>query len=644
MQPEYTEKFLLSSWFYSSPVKKMHKNGNGTYMPNNLHFASTKFLASNHPNIYIGSCSQVDEHGYVSLSMGNTYERRMIDAADIVILEMNPNFPRTFGDVELHHSLVDHFIKVDYDVPELPSPELDEKDFIIGKYIADLIEDGSTLQLGIGGIPNAVARQLYNKKDLGVHTEMLTSEIAKLAKAGVVTGQQKSLHRGKIVTTFILGNKELYDFVNNNPAVMVMDGHYTNHPQVIAQNDKQISINSAIEVDLTGQCASESMGSTQFSGTGGQVDTVRGSQDSMGGKSFIALSSTYMAKNPETGEKEEKSKIVAQLAQGSIVSLQRNDIDYVVTEYGAVQLKGKNILERVKLLISIAHPDFREQLLQDAIDYNIIGENHELLLNGKTIYYEIHGEGDPLLMLNGIMMTTKSWAPFIEELSQHHQLILLDFIDQGQSGPAETAYKQDIQVDVIKALLDHLELESVLLFGISYGGEVALQFVSTYPENVEKLLLFNTCAETNYWLEEIGKSWIEAMHSPIGFYLSTIPIIYSPNFFNSKRQWMENRKQVLVELFASTEYLARMKRLIESAEGYNVKEKLNQIACPTLIVAAELDMVTPLDQQVYLHKQIPLSNFHVIPGSGHASMYEKPDEFLSLLLGFTSREKTQIII
>ena len=207
---------------------------------------------------------------------------------------------------------------------------------------------------------------------------MLTSEIAKLAKAGVVTGQQKSLHRGKIVTTFILGNKELYDFVNNNPAVMVMDGHYTNHPQVIAQNDKQISINSAIEVDLTGQCASESMGSTQFSGTGGQVDTVRGSQDSMGGKSFIALYSTYMAKNPETGEKEEKSKIVAQLAQGSIVSLQRNDIDYVVTEYGAVQLKGKNILERVKLLISIAHPDFREQLLQDAIDYNIIGENHEL--------------------------------------------------------------------------------------------------------------------------------------------------------------------------------------------------------------------------------------------------------------------------
>lgn len=380
MKPEYTEKFLLASWFYSAPVKKMHINGNGTYIPNNLHFASTKFLATNKPNVYIGSCSEIDKHGYVSLSMGNTYERRMIDAADIVILETNPNYPRTFGDVELHHSLVDHFIKVDYKVPELPSPELNEKDYTIGKFIADLIEDGSNLQLGIGGIPNAVAKQLYDKKDLGVHTEMLTSEIAKLAKAGVITGQRKNLHRGKMVTTFIMGDQELYDFVDNNPAVMVLDGHYTNKPEVIAMNDKQISINSAIEVDLTGQCASESMGSTQFSGTGGQVDTVRGSQDSRGGKSFIALYSTYMWKNPETGEREEKSKIVSQLARGSIVSLQRNDVDYVVTEYGAVQLKGKTVMERVKLLISIAHPKFRDQLLQQAIDNNIIGENHELFV------------------------------------------------------------------------------------------------------------------------------------------------------------------------------------------------------------------------------------------------------------------------
>lgn len=380
MQPEYTEKFLLASWFYSSPVRKMHKNGNGTYIPNNLHFAATKFLQTNHPNIYIGSCSEIDEHGYVSLSMGNTYERRMIDAADLVILETNPNFPRTFGDVELHHSLVDHFIKTDYEVPILPAIEPNEKDMIIGEIIAEYIKDGDNLQLGIGGIPNAVAKSLYDKKDLGVHTEMLTSELARLAKAGVITGQRKSLHRGKIVTTFVMGDQELYEFVDNNPSVMIIDGAYTNHPNIIAQNDNQVSINSTIEVDLTGQCASESIGTTQFSGTGGQVDTVRGSQDSKGGRSFIALYSTFMAKDSETGEQVEKSKIVSQLQRGAIVSLQRNDVDYIVTEYGAAHLKGKTTQERVKALIAIAHPNFRDELLEEAIRLNIIGERHDLFV------------------------------------------------------------------------------------------------------------------------------------------------------------------------------------------------------------------------------------------------------------------------
>lgn len=380
MQPEYTEKFLLASWFYSGPVRKMHKNGNGTYIPNNLHFAATKFLQTNHPNVYIGSCSEIDEHGYVSLSMGNTYERRMIDAADVVILETNPNFPRTFGDVELHHSLVDHFVKTDYEVPTLPAVEPNEKDMVIGKIIAEYIKDGDNLQLGIGGIPNAVAKSLYDKKDLGVHTEMLTSELARLAKAGVITGQRKTLHRGKIVTTFVMGDKELYDFIDNNPSVMVIDGAYTNHPTVIAQNDNQVSINSTIEVDLTGQCASESIGTTQFSGTGGQVDTVRGSQDSKGGRSFIALYSTFLAKDPDTGERVEKSKIVSQLQRGAIVSLQRNDVDYIVTEYGAAHLKGKTTQERVKALIAIAHPKFRDELLQEAIELNIIGERHDLFV------------------------------------------------------------------------------------------------------------------------------------------------------------------------------------------------------------------------------------------------------------------------
>lgn len=264
--------------------------------------------------------------------------------------------------------------------------------------------------------------------------------------------------------------------------------------------------------------------------------------------------------------------------------------------------------------------------------------------NGKNIYYEIHGIGKPLVILNGIMMTTKSWSPFIDEISQHHQLILLDFIDQGQSDQADKPYKQAQQVDILNALLNHLELDEVMLFGISYGGEVALQFVNQHPEKVERLLLFNTCAETNYWLEEIGKSWIEAMSSPLAFYLSTIPIIYSPIFFNERRQWMENRKKVLVELFAAPGYLVRMKRLIESAEGYDVTQQLKQIDCPTLVVGAQLDMVTPLKQQEFIHQQIPNSKFIIIPESGHASMYEKPDEFLTLLLGFTTHTQQKIEI
>lgn len=264
--------------------------------------------------------------------------------------------------------------------------------------------------------------------------------------------------------------------------------------------------------------------------------------------------------------------------------------------------------------------------------------------NGKTIYYEVHGTGKPLVILNGIMMTTKSWAPFINEISQHQQLILLDFIDQGQSAAAEQPYKQPMQVNVLNALLEHLELNEVMLFGISYGGEVALQFVGEYPEKVERLLLFNTCAETNYWLEEIGKSWIEAMRSPLAFYLATIPVIYSPSFFNRRRQWMEQRKELLVNLFSDVKYLERMERLIKSAEGYDVKEQLKHITCPTLVVGSQLDMVTPLEQQNQIHQQIKDSKFVVIPNSGHASMYERPDEFLTLLLGFTTYTQRKIEI
>lgn len=372
LKPEYKKAFNIDGWFYSPPLRKAHLNGNISFIPNHLHLAGIKRLHHVKPNIYVGSASIPDKHGYISLSLSNTYERRMIDAADIVILEINPKYPRTFGDVEIHYSEIDYLIEADYEVPALPDVVPGEKDMIIGKYIADMINDGDCIQLGIGGIPNAVAASLKDKKDLGIHTEMMTSGMVELAKLGVVNGSKKTLHKGKIVCTFALGNKELYDFLDDNPSVLVMDGHYVNDPNTIAKNDNMVSINTTLEIDLTGQCCSESIGPVQFSGTGGQADTAIGAQKAKNGRSFIALYSTTLVKNKETGEREEISKIVPMLKQGAIVSLSRNDVDYVVTEYGVAKLRGTNIRERVERLIDIAHPKFREELRKQANEIGLI--------------------------------------------------------------------------------------------------------------------------------------------------------------------------------------------------------------------------------------------------------------------------------
>ena len=370
--PAYVKNFGVDGWFYNPGLRKAHKQGNISFIPNNLHFAASKRLAHIHPNIYVGNATYPDEHGFISLSLGNVYEKAAIEAADIVILECNKNCPRTFGDVELHVDEVDYIIETDYAIPTIPDAEPNEKDLAIGKYIAEYIQDGACIQLGIGGIPNAVAKSLYGKKNLGVHTEMLTSEMVKLAKAGVINGKCKQLHKGKMVAAFAMGTQEMYDYLNDNPSIQILNGGYVNDPYTIMQNDNQVSINTTLEVDVTGQCCSESLGSVQFSGTGGQSDTAIGAQKSKNGRSFIALYSTAMVKNPATGEREEVSKIVCQLKPGAAVSLSRNDLHYLVTEYGCVNLKGTTIRERVELIISVAHPKFREQLREEAIKLGII--------------------------------------------------------------------------------------------------------------------------------------------------------------------------------------------------------------------------------------------------------------------------------
>ena len=373
-KPEYQDSFKVDGWFFAPQLRKAQEKGNGSmsYIPNNLHFASTKRLDHVKPNIYIGAASMPDKNGFISLSLSNTYERRMIDAADLVMLEVNPNMPYTLGDLQVHVSEVDYLIKADYPVPIVPETDFNEKDRVIGEIIADMVPDGACIQLGIGGIPNAVGVYLEDKKDLGVHTELITTQMMKLAKKGVINGRRKQINRGKMVATMVMGTQELYDYVDYNPSVAIMDGAWVNDPYTIAQNDNQVSINTTLEIDLTGQCCSESIGSRQFSGSGGQSDTAQGAQMSKNGKSIIALYSTAMVKNKETGEKEEISKIVTQLKPGAAVTLSRNDVDIVVTEYGKAELRGTNLRERVEKLIAIAHPKFRDELRRQAVEVGII--------------------------------------------------------------------------------------------------------------------------------------------------------------------------------------------------------------------------------------------------------------------------------
>ena len=369
---KYKDIFDVNSWFFSADLRKAFKNKNISFIPNQLHNAGVQRIEYKKPNIYVGNATPPDKHGYVSLSLSNVYEKKMIEAADIVILEINPLLPRTFGDLEVHEDEIDYFVKIDSEVPTLPDVEPNEKDIKIGNFVAEHINDGDTIQLGIGGIPNAVAAALIHKKDLGVHTEMLTTGFMNLYKAGVITNKKKTLHPGKMVCAFAYGTRELYDFLDENTGILFRDGNYVNDPCVIGLNDNQVSINTTIEVDLTGQCCSESIGTRHFSGTGGQCDTATGAQRAKNGRSFITLYSTTMARNKETGVKEEISKIVSTLKPGAAVTLSRNDVDFIVTEYGCVRLKGRNIKERVELLISIAHPKFRDQLYKEAKEIGFI--------------------------------------------------------------------------------------------------------------------------------------------------------------------------------------------------------------------------------------------------------------------------------
>lgn len=362
MKPEMRGHFELASWFHAPGSRAALKAGTGTvtYVPNMLHRAATDRIHAHRPDIFFGTCTPPDRHGFVSLSLGITYEKDIIDHARLVVLEVNPRLPRTFGDTQVHVSKVDAFVEHEQEVPSLPAPVPSATDLAIGAHIAGLVEDGATIQLGIGGIPNAAALALKGKKDLGVHTEMLVDSMMELYEQGVITNARKALKPGKFITTFAMGSRKFYDWLDDNLAVEFQRGSWVNNPAVVAQNSKMVSINTCISVDFTGQVASETIGASQYSGTGGQSDTAQGAVAGFDGlgKSIIACASTARGGKVST--------IVPMLPEGSAVTLHRSHVDHVVTEHGVARLRGKTVRERVHELVAIAHPDFRAELTEKA--------------------------------------------------------------------------------------------------------------------------------------------------------------------------------------------------------------------------------------------------------------------------------------
>lgn len=366
LKPEMAGHFFVENWFYGAPDRKVHGEGRTSYIPNNLHQAATVKLkaANNRVNVFWGTATPPDKRGYMSLSLGLVLEKQLIEAADLVILEINENLPWTLGDTQIHISEVDHVVENTVPLFQFPPAPPSEPEQAIGGYIADLIEDGATLQLGIGGIPNAITAFLHDRHDLGIHTEMFTDGMVDLYEAGIVTNRRKTLWRGKMVGAFALGTQKLYDFVDTNIGVEFQQGKVTNDPYVIGQNYKMVSVNTALQVDIFGQVCSQSIGYRHFSGTGGQLDTHRGAQLSPGGRGIIALRST--AKDGAI------STIVPILSEGAEITVPSQDVDTIVTEYGVVELRGRCIRDRMEALIRCAHPNFRDWLRDEAHRLGIV--------------------------------------------------------------------------------------------------------------------------------------------------------------------------------------------------------------------------------------------------------------------------------
>ena len=359
--PEMAGHIRHSALFIGANVRQAVQEDRADFTPVFLSDIPAMFRDGTLPiDVALVQVSPPDQHGYCSLGVSVDVARPAAEAAHHVIAAVNPRMPRTLGDSFLHRSRFDAVIEVDTPLHEVPPPTPTAAAQEIGRHVASLVEDGATLQLGIGAIPEAVLSALGQHRDLGVHTEMFSDGVVGLVERGVITGARKRVHAGRIVSSFVMGTRRLYDFVDNNPMVEMHPSHYTNDPQVIAEHHEMVAVNSAIEVDLTGQVCADSIGPRFYSGIGGQLDFIRGAARAPRGRPIIALPSTALG--------GQASRIVSQLARGAGVVTTRGDVHFVVTEFGVAALHGRTVRERAQNLVRVAAPQFREQLCREALE------------------------------------------------------------------------------------------------------------------------------------------------------------------------------------------------------------------------------------------------------------------------------------
>ncbi|MBK9373043.1 MAG: acetyl-CoA hydrolase/transferase family protein [Holophagales bacterium] len=362
--PEFAGHIRVNTLFIGEGVRAAVNEGRADFTPIRLSEVPGLFTEGILPlDVAFIHVTPPDEHGFCSFGVEVSTNRSAAQSAKLVIAELNPQMPRTLGDAFIHISRIHKIVPVDYPIFTATMGTPSDLSMQIGRHVAGLIEDGSTMQMGIGAIPDGVLYYLKDKKDLGIHTEMFSDGVIELYEKGVVTGEKKTIDKGKMVAGFLIGSKKLYDFVDNNPVVEMRPTEYVNDPYIIRQNDKMVAINSAIEVDLTGQVCADSIGPRLYSGVGGQLDFIRGAARSRGGKPIIGL--------PSSGDGKDGTRftrIVSMLKPGAGVVTPRYDVHYVVTEYGVANLYGRTIRQRAKALIDVAHPDFRAELERKAIE------------------------------------------------------------------------------------------------------------------------------------------------------------------------------------------------------------------------------------------------------------------------------------